>query len=191
MNTTVPNDDNAGAPGDSRTLAARYVLGLVSRRERIGLEHAMETNDALLADVGLWQDRFQALADRVDPIEPSPGVFEAIIASVNSEPQPGSTTVRADDGEWIRLLDGVYKKSLLIDREEGTESFLLRLDPGASCPAHSHTKTEECLVMEGEVIIGQTRFGVGDYHAVPADIGHLTISTQTGTTMFIRSELHG
>lgn len=182
------SDDAKMQDPDAR--AAEYVLGTLSVDERAALEAELAADAGLRARVGFWQDRFQTLADRVPPAQPSDDLFDAIEAAVEGRPQPGSLTIRADQGDWVELFAGVFKKSLLIDEQEGAESFLLRIEPGASCPSHSHTKTEECLVMEGEMIIGEARFRAGDYHAAPPDVPHLPITSETGVLLYVRSELH-
>lgn len=185
---TIKANDALG-PHDVK--AVEYVLGLLAGDDRSDVNHAIEHDPELRSRVAFWQDRFQDLADRVDPVAPSEELFAAIEAAVEGQPQPGSVTIRADEGDWEQLFAGVFKKSLLVDEAEGAESFLLRIEPGAMCPAHSHTKTEECLVLEGEMIIGEARFKAGDYHAAPPAVPHLPITSETGTLVYVRSELHG
>lgn len=170
--------------------AAEYVLGLLAGDNRSAVDHAIDHDPELRSRIAFWQDRFQELADEVDPVSPSEGLFTALEAAVEGEPQPGSVTIRADEGDWEQLFDGVFKKTLLVDEGEGAESFLLRIEPGAMCPGHSHTKTEECLVLEGEMIIGEARFKAGDYHAAPPAVPHLPITSEIGTVLYVRSELH-
>lgn len=190
MTSENDNSDGADVMNTRDTRAAEYVIGLLSAEDRAAFEQAAAENLEMMRDVAFWRDSLQPLADTVDPVAPSDDLFAAIEAAVEGEPQPGSTTIRQNDGEWLQLFEGVFKKSLLVDHTEGAESFLLRLEPGASCPAHSHSKTEECLVMEGEMIIGNARFRAGDYHAAPATIPHLPITSEIGALLFVRGELH-
>lgn len=171
--------------------AAHYVLGTLPPETRAAFEAELAGDEDLQAAVGFWQDHFQALADRIPPVAPSDAVLVGVEAAIDGDPQPGSLTIRSDEGDWLQLFEGVFKKTLLIDEQEHMESYLLRIAPGAACPSHSHTKTEECLVMEGEMIIGEARFRAGDYHAAPAKIPHLPIRSETGVLLFVRSELHG
>lgn len=180
----------AGDSTDRDARAAEYVLGTLTGEARTALEAELAADADLQARVGLWQDRLHVLADRVEPVRPSDGVLAGIEAAIEGRPQPGSLTVRADEGDWLELFEGVHKKTLLLDERDGMESYLLRIEAGAACPSHSHTRTEECLVMEGEMIIGEARFHAGDYHAAPPDIPHLPIRSEIGALLFIRSELH-
>lgn len=189
MNSKTDNANGEFA-GRKDERASDYVLGLLDRNSRTAVEAALEHDAELRQRVAFWQDHLQNLADRIEPVEPSKQTFVAIEAAIAGDPPPGSITIRADDGEWEELFDGVFKKALLVDKDESAESYLLRIDPGAVCPAHSHTKTEECLVLEGEMIIGTARFAAGDYHAAPPKIPHLPITSETGTVLYVRSELH-
>ena len=187
MSDKTSKADGAGRFED----AAEYVLGTGSMRDRRRFEDQLRSDAALRAKVAFWQDGFSGLAESVAAVEPSADLLEGVHAAIDGKPQPGSTTVRADAGQWVQLLPGVHKKQLLVDKADGMESFLLRMDPGASIAAHSHTRPEECLVLEGEVIVGEARFRAGDYHAVPPNIGHLPITSETGALLFLRSGIGG
>lgn len=94
-------------------------------------------------------------------------------------------TVRAGPDGWQALLDGVECKVL---HEAGDVlSYLLRLAPGAVIPGHRHPIDEECIVLEGELRIGeQLVLHAGDYHVGRADVLHAPISTPTGALIFLR-----
>ena len=59
--------------------------------------------------------------------------------------------------------------------------------PGASLPAHDHPADEECLVLEGEVMLGDILGRAGDYHLAPKGLPHGTITSKTGALLFIRA----
>lgn len=94
-------------------------------------------------------------------------------------------TVDAGDGQWQPLLDGVTIKVL---REHGgVLSYLLRLQPGATLPAHRHARDEECVVLQGRLRVGsRVELGPGGYHLAHAGALHATIGTDTGATIFLR-----
>ena len=66
---------------------------------------------------------------------------------------------------------------------------LFRIKPGGVVPAHVHTKEEECLVLEGEIFIGTHRVGEGDLHIAKPGAAHGDITTKTGATVLVRSEI--
>lgn len=45
------------------------------------------------------------------------------------------------------------------------------------------------MVISGDMVIGQTVFFAGDYHAAPADSQHPQIGSNAGATIFIRAPL--
>ncbi len=171
--------------------AAEYVLGTGSTRDRQQFEDQLQSDAALRAKVAFWQDGFAGLAETITAVEPSSELLEGVHAAIDGKPQPGTTTIRADAGQWLQLLPGVHKKQLMVDEADGMESFLLRLEPGASIAAHSHTRPEQCLVLEGEVIVGEARFRAGDFHAVPPNIGHLPITSEIGAVLFLHTGIGG
>ena len=98
-------------------------------------------------------------------------------------------TVREHEGEWWTLAPGAEIKMLFVDRDAGCQSFLLRLAPGCQLPTHDHGALEECLLLEGDMLIGDRQYFKGDYHAALAGSRHASISSRNGGLVFIRSEL--
>jgi quercetin dioxygenase-like cupin family protein len=94
-------------------------------------------------------------------------------------------TVAADDLPWRPFLPGVDIKVL---RElDGVLSYLLRLAPGATLPAHRHPQDEECMVLDGTLRVGsRIEIGPGSYHLAHGGALHATIRTETGATIFLR-----
>ncbi len=94
-------------------------------------------------------------------------------------------TISADAGLWQPFLDGVCIK--VLRQHAGVLSYLLRLAPGATLPAHRHPQDEECVVLEGRLRVGShIEMGPGSYHLAHARALHATISTAAGATIFLR-----
>ncbi|HWW75527.1 MAG TPA: cupin domain-containing protein, partial [Pyrinomonadaceae bacterium] len=67
----------------------------------------------------------------------------------------GYLVVRKDEGKWRPTGDaGISYKLLYADRERGTYTTLVRMEPGARIPAHRHVGVEQCLVLEGDLRAG-------------------------------------
>ena len=71
---------------------------------------------------------------------------------------------------------GVSLKLLRSDKDSGESASLVRLEPGASVPAHDHPAGEEVFVLEGEVRIGRHHLKAGDYLYTPPDAKHAAAS---------------
>lgn len=94
-------------------------------------------------------------------------------------------TVRADEGDWQASGEGVEIKHLYTDFGRGTQSFLLRLGAGAALPPHRHPSIEEILVLTGDCRINGETLLPGDYRcALPGSVDR-SLTTETGTTVFI------
>ncbi|MEO8754249.1 MAG: cupin domain-containing protein [Casimicrobiaceae bacterium] len=97
------------------------------------------------------------------------------------------TTIQPDDGEWTRFSPKVSIK--VLRRDVDTQTYLLRLEPGAVVLPHVHDLDEECMVLEGEVRIGELVVRQGAYHLAPAGLAHDPISTETGALLFLRGAI--
>lgn len=94
-------------------------------------------------------------------------------------------TVHAGDGGWQPFIDGVSIK--VLHEQDGVLSYLLRLAPGAALPPHRHPLDEECIVLEGTLLVGtHTEVQAGGYHLAHRGALHPTVSTRTGATIFLR-----
>jgi anti-sigma factor ChrR (cupin superfamily) len=64
-----------------------------------------------------------------------------------------SHVVRPADMEWKQTrFPGCDVKGLLLDRQSGLVTALMRLAPGAVLPDHEHVKIEQTYVLEGELV---------------------------------------
>ncbi len=64
-----------------------------------------------------------------------------------------SYLVHANDMPWQKTrFEGVEVKTLLIDRESGLLTALVRMAPGATLPDHEHVQIEQTYVLEGSLV---------------------------------------
>lgn len=96
-------------------------------------------------------------------------------------------TVRRDDGAWRPFGPGLSIK--VLHEADGVMSYLLRLAPGASLAPHRHPIDEECVVLEGELRIGELQVGAGGFHLGRKDVLHGRITTVDGALIFLRGAL--
>ena len=173
------------------SLVAEYVLGTLEPDARDRLDRDLAIDPAVSARVGDWQRMLTPLAGSVEPVEPPEAVWREIEAALApSYPElPGTTTVRADEGVWRPIAEGVTLKLLWTDETRHSQSFLLRLEPGASLPGHHHAQYEECLVLEGGIEIGPKALAAGDYHLAHPGVPHPPVTSRSGGLLFVRAEL--
>jgi anti-sigma factor ChrR (cupin superfamily) len=135
----------------------------------------------------------QRLAAAIAPAELAQADRDAmhsrILRRIEEEAPPGTTTLRAADMKWVSAGAGVEVKMLRMDRDRHDQTVLIRMQPGAVVVGHRHTQEEECLVLEGEVFIGNHRLGEGDMHVARAGVVHAPIRSARGALLMIRSEM--
>ena len=73
----------------------------------------------------------------------------------------GFTHVRTDDLPWrpSSMAAGVFVKDIAVT--DGLEMQIVRFEPGARVPIHTHQSPEFLYVLEGELIQGGRRLGPG------------------------------
>jgi anti-sigma factor ChrR (cupin superfamily) len=97
------------------------------------------------------------------------------------------TTIQPQEGEWAPFSPKVSIK--VLRRDVDTQSYLLRLEPGAVLLPHIHGRDEECMVLEGEVRIGDLVVKQGAYHLAPEGVEHDPISSECGALLFLRGAI--
>lgn len=128
------------------------------------------------------------LAKALEPVQPEAEraaqlrarILERAHASTLPDPH---LTVRAQERRWHKVAPGIDMKFLR--RASDTATYLLRMAPGISVPGHDHPVDEECLVLEGDVWLGNTHAFAGDYHLGRRGIPHGVIHTETGCLLFV------
>ncbi len=177
---------------DMQRRAGEYVLGTLAPDARQRFVAEMLQDPGLQDLVAQWEQRLAPLEQGATPIEPPDEVWSRIEAAIDVTPWSDiKVSIRANEGVWVEILPGVEKKQLLIDRKLGTESYLLRMAPGAELLPHQHTKTEECYMIAGDATIGEEHYEQGDYLAIPAGTSHPMIFSQGGALMYISGEILG
>ena len=97
------------------------------------------------------------------------------------------TTVQPEDGAWEPFSPKVTIK--ILRRDVHTQSYLLKLEAGAVLLPHVHGQDEECMVLEGEVRIGELVVRQGAYHLAPKGVAHEPIRSNGGAVLFLRGAI--
>ena len=165
--------------------AAEYVLGLLSPGERAAVERAAASDTVLADEIAFWNERLAPLLDTAE-VAPPPGLFDRVEAAIASRAQelPGRLTVRADEGRWEKLVEGVERK-ILSRPMAGRITFLIRGQPGARFPSHAHDDDEEMVVLEGDITFDTLTLRAGDYHLARRGTPHPKASTAGGCLLLM------
>ncbi len=109
----------------------------------------------------------------------------------NKQAQKGFATLLAKEGKWIEAMPGAQFK-VLHDEGKGLNgllSYLIKLEPGFEMSGHDHPFDEECLMLEGDLTLGDITLNKGDFHFATAGVTHGNLSTKNGCMAFIRGAL--
>ena len=88
---------------------------------------------------------------------------------------------------WLRASEGVEVLPLRGDSE--VVSMLVRFAPGAAVADHHHALDEDCLVLGGEMFLGDILLRSGDYQLAPAGGSHFGETSDVGVLFFFHGAL--
>ena len=191
--------------------AERYFLGQVPEGELAAVKAHLDACESCLEELDSLRetaDSIALLAPEVDPPEDLElrlyarlGV-PAPVPRADAPVQPwkdwsnaGSaaarTILRASDGAWEPTgVAGVEVRRLFLDAANDRVTMLVRMAAGTAYPAHRHGGFEECYVLQGDLLVGDTRMHPGDYQRVEGGSLHGVQSTAAGCLLLITSSLH-
>jgi quercetin dioxygenase-like cupin family protein len=107
-----------------------------------------------------------------------------VLQRIAADNTPSHLTCEPGEAGWRPFGDGVRIK--VLHEAGGIMSYLLRLAPGASLPAHRHPVDEECVVLEGEVQIGSLRVAAGGFHLGRKGVLHDRLASAGGALIYLR-----
>lgn len=142
-----------------------------------------------------------AAPPQAPPSELKARLWEKLNAEAESGPQVWKSwradspavlhLVRAGEGDWQTIgLAGIFVKRLYSDPERDSVTMLIRMEPGAEYPAHEHGGPEQCLVLEGDLRVGDLVLHAGDFQCAPAASIHDVSRTTGGCLLLIVSSQH-
>ena len=171
-------------PDDIQALALADAIGALDPDERRDFEArlaALPPNTR--AEVAQLYDASVEIATSAIGEDPSPGVRDALLASVTA---PSNHTITSTDGAWVETqVPGVRMKILAIDRVRDRVTMLVKGEPGARYPAHRHTGPEECYVISGSLVVEGQVLRPGDFHHAEGESEHGEIWTDEGMEVLV------
>ncbi|HEX5129925.1 MAG TPA: cupin domain-containing protein [Usitatibacter sp.] len=81
---------------------------------------------------------------------------------------------------WEYVAPGIACKLLATDEERERVSMMVRLDPDAAYPPHTHMGREELHLLDGELWIEDRKLVPGDYNRAEATTGDIRVWSGTG-----------
>jgi anti-sigma factor ChrR (cupin superfamily) len=179
-------------PEDLDRTAAAYALGILRGAPRAAMEARLSSDLALQAKVKLWQENFIALDLAAGRQVPPAGLFDTIVAAIgtNDAALSGTLTRRAGTGIWTEMSPGVTYTILFDDPVTKRRSMLVRALPGATYETHFHDEGhEECLILEGDLVMGDLKLLAGDFHLAAKGTLHPPATTVSGCLLHISTAL--
>jgi anti-sigma factor ChrR (cupin superfamily) len=87
--------------------------------------------------------------------------------------------IEAEQGVWVETkIPGVTFKPLRQTSIRGAGTFIIKMMPDTSYPAHIHPGGEEVFVIEGKMNVGGDSLGPGDYLFTPPGGAHAARSEE-------------
>jgi hypothetical protein len=174
-------------PEDLDQIAAAYALGILRGAARAAIETRLPSDPALQAKVKLWQENFVAVDLAAGRQVPPAGLFDTILDAIDARETelPGTQTLRAGTGDWTEMSPGVTYTVLFEDPIAKRRSILVRALPGSNYGSHFHGEGhEECLVLEGDLIMGDLKLLAGDFHLAAKGSSHPAATTMSGCLLY-------
>ncbi|MDP2832449.1 MAG: cupin domain-containing protein [Pseudomonadota bacterium] len=142
-----------------------------------------------LLDESLCNALLQAQAPLLPPPERARALRDRVLGRLHAS-RPGNPlqhlTVHEGEGIWVPLMPGIDMK--LLREDASTRSYLLRMAPGTRVSPHAHSLDEECMVLEGDVWLGEVHAHAGDYHLAHSGVPHGVVSSDGGCLLFLRGQ---
>ena len=171
-------------PDDVEALALADSVGALDAQEQAELAALLAgLSPEEQAQVARLYDAATAVAASVDLVDPPAHVRERVLAAART---PGRYTVFSGDADWFETgLPGIRAKVLAVDKVRELATLLIRAEPGAVYPSHTHHAPEECFVLSGSVVMDGRVLRAGDFHHADADSEHGEITTPDGADVLI------
>lgn len=189
---------------EASELAALIAAGAIPEKSQADVEARLSTDALLRAELANLSPVIETFCDQTST--PPTSIRAALLERLEREPRTESANPqiwkrwtrddenrkllirRSEEGAWEETgVEGVRVKRLLMDQTRNQFTALVRMAPGSSYPRHVHNSAEECLVLEGDIRMGDHVLRAGDYQYAPSDSLHGVQSTEGGCLLLISS----
>lgn len=172
-------------PCEQAELLAAYAVSALSQSE----SQAMETHLAACAQCRADLEALTPLIESfafwpTDVVRPSAALqarlADRLAAETGERVMPSGP--QWSEPPWENVAPGIWVKLLANDSDRDVVSMLVRLEPGAEYPPHTHAGTEELYLLDGELWINERKLYPGDYSHAVAGTGDKRVWSETGCT---------
>lgn len=177
------------AEAEIQERAALYALGALSHLEARAFEIHLEDGCEVCArELGPFETVVGALGLAAPEAKPPERARLELLARITKEApirSPQFLSVRADEGEWSKVSEGIEMKVLSVGNVGGTATSLVRMGAGTRLPMHRHRGVEQFYVLEGDCNVHGRILGPGDYHRAESGSIHRETFTVKGTLFLL------
>jgi len=174
------------ANDEVRELASLFAAGALPAEEEAEFRKHVKNCGVCADQARAFGEAAGWLPFAFEGVDAPPHLREKLLARIQQpEPPPGIRVVRANQGAWHTLVPGVTAKRLFAESPAGNVALLVRMEPGAKYPPHSHADVEHCYVLEGELHFGDLVLHPGDYQCAMASTKHRDSYTVNGCMVLI------
>jgi hypothetical protein len=171
---------------DSMEIASLYSLGLLTPDEALEFDAAVAGDPSRLEALHGANGLCAELASSIEPVQPPAGLRERLMQRIARPPRPPLGAIRSTEGKWKKTeFPGITYKALYFDKVSGLLTTLVRMEPGSNYPAHKHGRTEQCLVIEGDLRHHGHVYGPGDFTYAEAGTLDPALETEGGNLLLI------
>ncbi|MFQ5641416.1 MAG: cupin domain-containing protein [bacterium] len=179
-------------------LCVGYVLGTLGEKERDLVEKHLK-DEAFQEVLSQFGSVASDLLFEAEPVAPRPELKKSILERVQAEAQKEGERdtssveenpfyfLKADEGTWNEVSEGVTTKNLFEDTERKITTMLVRMAADSKFAAHAHGGPEELYILEGDCLCAGELLGPGDYHRAESGSEHGMTSTKNGCLMLVIS----
>lgn len=187
--------------------AASFALGTLPADAAAKFQERIDASPALREEVASLRAVADELMFAATPVAPRAAVRESLLARVAAEAASGAAGEAARDAAgghpkrpplpdllfalepdavWKDVGSGLQRR--LLSRGPDVTSYVLRVAPGATIPAHDHAGVEHSYVLSGSIDVDGTMCHAGDYHrAAPGTRHHVPYSAEGCVMLVIES----
>ena len=111
-------------------------------------------------------------------------MFKEMLGGLLPNDHQESESIMDNESGWVEIQEGVCQKELWTDGK--VVSRYVRMEVGTRIDGYEHPLDEECMVLSGDIFIGDILLQEGDYILAPAGTGPIDIFSDTGALFFLR-----